>query len=121
MVVTEEGARRGVDGIGVVVMVAQTAGSAVFAYSTLFRSNFTDAGCPASGSPSGTSSAVAVSPSTIASLAGGATGLSATGTIAAQTDDSCNTTAVTCEIVGSLDPANPSAPQKLKATAQDTP
>src|SRR5439155_1443174 len=82
--------------------------------------NFTDAGCPASGTPSGASSAVAVSPSAIASLAAGATAPSVTGTIAGLTQNSCNTTAVTCEIVGSVDPANPSARKKLTATAQDT-
>src|SRR5436309_7747843 len=40
-------------------------------------------------------------------------------TIAGLTQNSCNTTAVTCEIVGSVDPANPSARKKLTATAQE--
>src|SRR5213078_1453424 len=57
---------------------------------------------------------------TIASLAAGATAPSVTGTIAGLTKNSCNTTAVTCEIVGSVDPANPSARKKLTATARDT-
>src|SRR5207244_9767996 len=80
----------------------------------------TDAGCPASGNPSGASSAVAVSPSTIASLGAGATAPAVTGTIAGVTETSCSTSAVTCEIVGSVDPANPSARKKLTATAKDT-
>src|SRR5207253_2177404 len=49
-----------------------------------------------------------------------ATAPAVTGTIAGLTQNSCNTTTVTCEIVGSVDPANPSARKKLTATAQDT-
>src|SRR5213078_915073 len=95
-------------------------GTAELANCVVTDTNFTDAGCPASGTPSGASSAVAVSPSTIASLGAGATAPAVTGTIAGLTQNSCNTTAVTCEIVGSVDPANPSARKKLTATAQDT-
>src|SRR2546428_6513956 len=82
--------------------------------------SFTVAGCQASGTMSGASCAVAVSPRTIASLAVGALPSSVTGAIAGLTQNSCNTVSVTCEIVGSVDPANPSARKKLTATAQDT-
>src|SRR5207253_6638571 len=43
-----------------------------------------------------------------------------TGTIAGLTQNSCNTVSVTCEIVGSVDPANTSQRKKITATAQDT-
>src|SRR5947208_3528980 len=120
LVVTKDCALRDVNGNSAVTITVKNTGTAELANCVVTDTNFTDAGCPASGSPSGTSSAVAVSPSTIASLAAGATAPSVTGTIAGLTQNSCNTTAVTCEIVGSVDPANPSARKKLTATAQDT-
>src|SRR5207237_3826386 len=120
LVVTKECALRDVNGNSAVTITVKNTGTAELANCVVTDTNFTDAGCPASGSPSGTSSAVAVSPSTIASLAARATAPSVTGTIAGLTQNSCNTTAVTCEIVGSVDPANPSARKKLTATAQDT-
>src|SRR5207248_3103322 len=109
----------GLFGCAVTITVKNT-GTAELANCVVTDTNFTDAGCPASGNPSGASSAVAVSPSTIASLGAGATAPSVTGTIAGLPQNSCNTTAVTCEIVGSVDPANPSARKKLTATARDT-
>src|SRR6059058_3781710 len=120
LVVTKDCALRDVNGNSAVTITVKNTGTAELANCVVTDTNFTDAGCPASGSPSGTSSAVAVSPSTIASLAAGATAPSVTGTIAGLTQNSCNTTAVTCEIVGSVDPGNPSARKKLTATAQDT-
>src|SRR5438477_1780786 len=120
LVVTKDCALRDVNGNSAVTITVKNTGTAELANCVVTDTNFTDAGCPASGSPSGTSSAVAVSPSTIASLAAGATAPSVTGTIAGLTQNSCNMTTVTCEIVGSVDPANPSARKKLTATAHDT-
>src|SRR5438067_172772 len=120
LTVAKDCALRDANGNSAVTITVQNTGTAELANCVVTDTNFTDAGCPASGTPSGASSAVAVSPSTIASLAAGATGPSVTGTIAGLTQNSCNTTAVTCEIVGSVDPANPSARKKLTATAQDT-
>src|SRR5213592_2497773 len=120
LTVTKDCALRDTNGNSAVTITVTNSGTAALANCKVTDTNFTDAGCPASGSPSGTSGAVAVSPSTIASLAAGATAPAVTGTIAGLTQNSCNTTAVTCEIVGSVDPANPSARKKLTATAQDT-
>src|SRR5213080_4561857 len=120
LVVTKDCALRDTNGNSAVTITVKNTGTAELANCVVTDTNFTDAGCPASGNPTGASSAVAVSPSTIASLAAGATAPSVTGTIAGLTQNSCNTTAVTCEIVGSVDPANPSARKKLTATAQDT-
>src|SRR5216110_1204551 len=120
LTVAKECALRDANGNSAVTITVTNTGTAELANCVVTDTNFTDAGCPASGSPSGASSAVAVSPSTIASLAAGATAPSVTGTIAGLTQNSCNTTAVTCEIVGSVDPANPSARKKLTATAKDT-
>src|SRR5436189_3889241 len=120
LTVTKDCALRDANGNSAVTITVQNTGTADLANCVVTDTNFTAAACPASGSPSGASSAVAVSPSTIASLAAGATGPSVTGTIAGLTQNSCNTTAVTCEIVGSVDPANPSARKKLTATAKDT-
>src|SRR5213596_671768 len=120
LTVTKECALRDTNSNSAVAITVTNTGTADLANCVVTDTNFTDAGCPASGTPSGASSAVAVSPSTIASLAAGATAPSVTGTIAGLTQNSCNTTAVTCEIVGSVDPANPSARKKLTATAQDT-
>src|SRR5213595_506852 len=120
LTVTKECALRDTNGNSAVTITVTNTGTADLANCVVTDTNFTDAGCPASGTPSGASSAVAVSPSTIASLGAGATAPAVTGTIAGLTQNSCNTTAVTCEIVGSVDPANPSARKKLTATAQDT-
>src|SRR5438552_224729 len=120
LTVTKDCALRDTNGDSTVAITVKNTGTAELANCVVTDTNFTDAGCPASGNPSGASSAVAVSPSTIASLGAGATAPSVTGTIAGLTQNSCNTTAVTCEIVGSVDPANPSARKKLTATAKDT-
>src|SRR5438874_4805136 len=120
LTVTKDCALRDAKGNSAVTITVQNTGTAELANCVVTDTNFTDAGRPASGAPSGASSAVAVSPSTIASLAAGATAPSVTGTIAGLTQNSCNTTAVTWEIVGSVDPANPAARKKLTATAQDT-
>src|SRR5437870_2988978 len=119
LTVTKDCALRDTNGNRAVTITVTNTGTAELANCVVTDTNFTDAGCPASGNPTGASSAVAVSPSTIASLGAGATAPSVTGTIAGLTQNSCNTTAVTCEIVGSVDPANPSARKKLTATAQD--
>ena len=79
--------------------------------------NFTAAACPASGDPTGTSSAVTVSPSTIASLGHGSMA-TATGTVKDLTNDSCNTATVTCDIKGSQDGQGNA--KKLSAKAKDT-
>src|SRR5207247_6572438 len=120
LTVTKDCALRDTNGNSAVTITVKNTGTAELANCVVTDTNFTDAGCPASGNPTGASSAVAVSPSTIASLAAGATAPSVTGTIAGLTQNSCNTVSVTCEIVGSVDPANPSARKKLTATAQDT-
>src|SRR5437016_3232591 len=119
LTVTKECALRDTNSNSAVAITVTNTGTADLANCVVTDTNFTDAGCPASGTPSGASSAVAVTPSTIASLAAGAPA-SVTGTIAGLTQNSCNTVSVTCEIVGSVDPANPSARKKLTATAQDT-
>src|SRR5881296_1033956 len=120
LTVTKECALRDTNSNSAVAITVTNTGTAELANCVVTDTNFTDAGCPASGTPSGASSAVAVSPSTIASLAAGATAPAVTGTIAGLTQNSCNTTSVTCEIVGSVDPANPSARKTLTATAKDT-
>src|SRR5438874_11061034 len=86
---------------------------------TVTDTNFTDAACPASGTPSGTSSAVAVSPSTIARL-GHESRTTVTGTVARLTKESCNTGAVTRAIKGPVDPNNPGQQKTLTATAHET-
>src|SRR5207237_6933346 len=116
LTVTKDCALRDTNGNSAVTITVKNTGTAELANCVVTDTNFTDAGCPASGTPSGASSAVAVTPSTIASLAAGAPA-SVTGTIAGLTQNSCNTVSVTCEIVGSVDPANPSARKKLTATA----
>src|SRR5439155_374977 len=102
-----------------VTITVQNTGTADLENCTVTDTNFTDAACPASGNPSGTSSAVAVSPSTIASL-GHQSMTTATGTVAGLTKDSCNTVSVTCEIKGSVDPNNAGHQKTLTATAKDT-
>src|SRR5207247_11181472 len=117
LTLSKDCAMRETNGSSGVIVKVKKRGTAELADWVVTDTNLTDAGCPASGTPGGTSGAVAVSPSTIASLAAGATAPAVTGTIAGLTQNSCNTTAVTCEIVGSVDPANPSARKKLTATA----
>src|SRR5881392_4395945 len=95
------------------------AGTADLENCTVTDTNFTDAACPASGTPSGTSSPVAVSPSTMASR-GHESMTTVTGTVAGLTKDSCNTVSVTCEIKGSVDPSNSGHQKTLTAKAQDT-
>src|SRR5207244_9711067 len=103
--VTNDCALRDTNGNSAVTITVKNTGTAELANCVVTDTNFADAGCPASGNPTGASSAVAVSPSTIASLAAGATAPSVTGTIAGLTQNSCNTTAVTCEIVSSVSKA----------------
>src|SRR5206468_4904084 len=62
---------------------------------------------------------VEVRPSTIASQTDGSM-TTATGTATGLTKDSCNTTSVTCEIKGSVDPNNPGHPKTLTTGGQDT-
>src|SRR5437763_12686139 len=106
LVVTKECALRDTNGNSAVTIRVTNTGTADLENCTVTDTNFTDAACPASGNPSGTSSAVAVSPSTIASLGHGSM-TTATATVAGLTKDSCNTARVTCEIKGSVDPNNP--------------
>src|SRR5437870_6425648 len=82
LTVTKECALRDPTGNSAVAITVQNTGTAELANCVVTDTNFTDAGCPASGTPSGASSAVAVTPSTIASLAVGASPSSVTGTIA---------------------------------------
>src|SRR5205823_11600270 len=105
-------------GNNAITITVQNTGTADLENCGVTDTNFTDAACPASGDPTGTSSAVAVSPSTIASLAHGAAA-PVTGTVSV-TKDSCNTATVTCEIKGSVDPNNPGHQKTLTATAKDT-
>src|SRR5438046_3134499 len=99
LTVTKECALRDTNSNSAVAITVTNTGTADLANCVVTDTNFTDAGCPASGTPSGASSAVAVTPSTIASLAAGAPA-SVTGTIAGLTQNSCNTGSVTCEIRG---------------------
>src|SRR5213593_88505 len=119
LVVTKDCALRDVNGNSAITITVQNTGSADLENCTVTDTNFTDAACLASGNPTGTSSAVAVSPSTIASLSHG-TMTTATGTVAGLTKDSCNTARVTCEIKGSVDPNNPGHQKTLTGTAKDT-
>src|SRR5439155_752934 len=41
------------------------------------------------------------------------------GSVSGLTKNACNTVSVTCEVVGSVDPANPSQPKKITATDND--
>src|SRR5436190_2639298 len=119
LTVTKDCALRDTNGNSAVTITVTNTGTADLEDCTVTDTNFTDAACPASGTPSGTSSPVAVSPSTIASLGHGSM-TTVTGTVAGLTKDSCNTAAVTCEIKGSVDPNNPGHQKTLTATAQDT-
>src|SRR6058998_317570 len=106
LTVMKDCALRDIDGNSAVTITVQNTGTADLENCTVTDTNFTDAACPASGSPTGTSSAVTVSPSTIASLSHG-TMTTATGT-------------VTCEIKGSVDPNNPGHQKTLTGKAKDT-
>src|SRR5207247_2924636 len=97
LVLTKAGGLRDTSGNNAVTITVNNAGTADLENCTVTDTNFTDAACPAGGTPSGTSSAVAVSPSTIASL-GHESMTTVTGTVAGLTKDSCNTVSVTCEI-----------------------
>src|SRR5947208_2404971 len=119
LTVTKECALRDVNGNSAITITVQNTGTADLENCTVTDTNFTDAACPASGSPSGTSSPVSVSPSTIASLAHGTTAAPVTGTVSV-TNESCNTATVTCEIKGSVDPNNPGHQKTLTGKAQDT-
>src|SRR5207244_4191468 len=119
LVVTKECGLRDTSGNNAVTITVNNMGTADLENCTVTDTNFTDAACPASGTPSGTSSAVTLSPNTIASLGHGSTA-TATGTVAGLTKDACNTATVTCEIKGSVDPNNAGHQQTLTATAQDT-
>src|SRR5438876_2619756 len=90
--VTKDCALRDANGKSAVTITVMNTGTADLANCVVTDTNFTDARCQASGSPTGTSAAVAVSPSTIASLGAGATAPAFTGTIASLTKDSCHTT-----------------------------
>src|SRR5881397_3169981 len=119
LTVTKDCALRDANGNSAVTITVKNTGTADLQNCAVTDTNFTDAACPASGSPWGTSAAVAVTPSTIASLTAGSM-TAATGTATGLTKDSCNTVAVTCEIKGSVDPNNPGHPKTLTAGAQDT-
>src|SRR5437867_485717 len=119
LVVTKDCALRDVNGNSAITITVQNTGSADLENCTITDTNFTDAGCPASGDPTGTSAPVAVSPSTIASLAHGSMA-TATGTAAGLTNESCNTASVTCEIKGSVDANNPGHQKTLTGKANDT-
>src|SRR6266478_5760610 len=97
LTVTKDCALRDANGNSAVTITVKNTGTADLENCMVTDTNFTDAACPASGNPTGTSSAVAVSPSTIASLGHGSM-TTATATVAGLTKDSCNTASVTCEI-----------------------
>jgi len=120
LTVAKDCALQDANGKSAVTITVTNSGTADLENCTVTDANFTDAGCPASGPPTGASSAVAVTPSTIASLPAGSAAVTATGTVTGLTKNSCNTTSVTCDIKGSVDPNNPGHEKKLSATAQDT-
>src|SRR5205809_4849243 len=118
LVVTKECATTdATSGNNAITITVQNTGTADLENCALTDTNFTAAGCPASGDPTGTSSAVTVSPSTIASLGHGSMA-TATGTVKDLTNDSCNTATVTCDIKGSQDGQGNA--KKLSAKAKDT-
>src|SRR5438874_2722757 len=119
LTVTKVCAEGDVNGNNAITITAENTGTADLENCTITDTNFTDAGCPASGDPTGTSAPVAVSPSTIASLAHGSMA-TATGTAAGLTNESCNTATVTCEIKGSVDANNPGHQKTLTGKANDT-
>src|SRR5207247_9735070 len=82
-----------------ITITVQNTGTADLENCGVTDTNFTAAACPASGDPTGTSSAVTVSPSTIASLGHGGMA-TVTGTAHGLTNDSCNTATVTADIKG---------------------
>src|SRR5438034_3995861 len=104
-------------GNNAITITVQNTGTADLENCGVTDTNFTAAACPASGDPTGTSSAVTVSPSTIASLGHGSMA-TVTGTAKDLTNDSCNTTMVTCDIKGSQDGQGNA--KKLSAKAKDT-
>src|SRR5207249_1567605 len=77
-------------GNNAITITVHNTGTADLENCAVTDTNFTAAACPASGDPTGTSSAVTVSPSTIASLGHGSMA-TATGTVKDLTNDSCNT------------------------------
>src|SRR5437867_2638879 len=113
LVVTKDCALRDVNGNSAITITVQNTGSADLENCTVTDTNFTDAACPASGDPTGTSAAVAVSPSTIASLAHGAAA-PVTGT-GGGTEDSCHSATVTGEIKASVEPDNPGQQKTMRA------
>src|SRR6266704_1398384 len=94
--------------------IVRNAGTANLDNCAVSDTNFTDAGCPANGAPTGTSHPVPNCSTTIASIAPGATAPVVTCADTGLTTNSCNTTTVTCDIKGSV------GPKKLTGTAQDT-
>src|SRR5205823_2792568 len=117
LVVTKDCATTDASGNNAITITVQNTGTADLENCAVTDTNFTGAGCPASGDPTGTSSAVTVSPSTIASLGHGSMA-TATGTVKDLTNDSCNTATVTCDIKGSQDGQGNA--KKLSAKAKDT-
>src|SRR5207244_13560430 len=105
-------------GNNAVTITVTNSGTADLVNCSVTDTNFTDAACPAAGSPTGTSSAVTVTPSTIASLSAGSGGATVTGTVTGLTQNSCNTASVTCDIAGSVDRANPGNPKTIAASGQ---
>src|SRR5438094_356685 len=106
-----------VNGNNAITITAENTGTADLENCTITDTNFTAAAWPASGDPTGTSSAVTVSPSTVASLGHGSMA-TVTGTAKDLTNDSCNTAMVTCDIKGSQDGQGNA--KKLSAKAKDT-
>src|SRR5439155_16731676 len=102
LTVTKDCALRDTNGNSAVTITVKNTGTAELANCVVTDTNFTEAGCPASGNPSGASSAVAVSPSTNASPGAGGTAPAGAGAVAGLTQKPWNTTAVTGEIGGSV-------------------
>src|SRR5712692_6015762 len=102
------------NGNSAITITVKNTGTADLAQCVVSDTNFTDAGCPANGSPSGTSHGVPSCSTTIASLAAGATAPNVTCADTGLTTNSCNVASVTCSIVGSV------GPKTITATGPDT-
>src|SRR5207245_624549 len=68
LMVTKDCATTDANGDNPITITIKNTGSADLENCTVSDTNFTDAGCPVSGNPTGASSTVMVSPGTIASL-----------------------------------------------------
>src|SRR6266704_2890744 len=114
ILVTKNCAVQDASGNSAITITVKNTGTVELDNCAVSDTNFTDAGCPANGAPTGTSHPVPNCSTTIASIAPGATAPVVTCADTGLTTNSCNTTTVTCDIKGSV------GPKKLTGTAQDT-